>query len=65
MNDLFSPDFQPMPHWQTRAVDPVDLPRRADVVIVGSGYTGLSAALVAARGGRSVVVLDAGPIGGG
>ena len=65
MNDLFSPDFQATPHWQTGAVDPVDLPGRADVVIVGSGYTGLSAALVSARGGRSVVVLDAGPIGGG
>jgi glycine/D-amino acid oxidase-like deaminating enzyme len=34
------------------------LPREADVVIVGSGYTGLSAALTLLRHGRSVVVLD-------
>ncbi|MBS0561344.1 MAG: FAD-binding oxidoreductase [Proteobacteria bacterium] len=35
------------------------LPARADVVVVGSGYTGLVAALQTARGGRSTVVLDA------
>lgn len=34
------------------------LPRHADVVIVGSGYTGLSAALTLLRHGRSVVVLE-------
>ncbi|MDH5453751.1 MAG: FAD-binding oxidoreductase, partial [Paracoccaceae bacterium] len=31
----------------------------ADVVIVGSGYTGLNAAIETARGGRSTLVLDA------
>ncbi len=41
------------------------LPRRADLVIAGSGYTGLSAAVEAARGGMSVLVLDRGPIGAG
>ena len=34
-------------------------PARAEVVVVGSGYTGLVAALHAARDGRSTVVLDA------
>lgn len=34
-------------------------PRQADVVVIGAGFTGLSAALVLARGGRDVVVLDA------
>lgn len=46
-------------------VGPETLPARADVVVVGSGYTGLNAALVAARGGRSVVVFDAERIGHG
>ncbi|MCZ4352284.1 FAD-binding oxidoreductase [Roseovarius aestuarii] len=31
----------------------------ADVVIIGSGYTGLNAALELARGGRQVMVIDA------
>jgi glycine/D-amino acid oxidase-like deaminating enzyme len=37
---------------------------RADVAIVGGGFTGLSAALALARRGASVVVLEAGPIAG-
>ncbi len=41
------------------------LPAEADVVVVGSGLTGLSAALRLARGGRAVVVLDAGEIASG
>ena len=41
------------------------LPSRADVVIVGSGYTGLNAALECARGGRETVVLEAGTPGFG
>ncbi|WP_281019541.1 MULTISPECIES: FAD-binding oxidoreductase [unclassified Minwuia] len=36
-----------------------EMPARADVAIVGGGYTGLSAALTAARGGAKVVVFDA------
>jgi len=41
------------------------LPATTDVAIVGAGITGLVAALHLARGGRKVVVVDAGPPGHG
>ncbi len=41
------------------------LPAEADFVVVGGGYTGLSAGLSIARQGRSVVVLDSGAPGFG
>ncbi|HEY7469131.1 MAG TPA: FAD-binding oxidoreductase [Acidimicrobiia bacterium] len=42
-----------------------ELPGEADVLIVGSGLTGLSAALRLARGGKTVVVAEAGEIASG
>ena len=44
---------------------PADLPAKADVLVVGSGYTGLNAALQTSRGGRSTLVLDAEEAGWG
>lgn len=41
------------------------LPQSVDVLVVGSGYTGLNAALETARGGRTTLVLDAAPLGHG
>src|SRR5882762_6293647 len=38
---------------------------RADVCIVGAGIAGMTTAYLLARAGKSVVVLDDGPIGGG
>jgi glycine/D-amino acid oxidase-like deaminating enzyme len=38
---------------------------RADILVIGAGYTGLSAALHAAAAGRDVVVLEAGEMGEG
>ncbi len=38
---------------------------RCDVVVVGAGMAGLSVAYFLAREGRSVMVLDDGPVGGG
>jgi len=60
---LFTSDFKSTPYWWDQApLDDstnTDLPDRVDVLIVGSGYTGLHAALQTARGGMSTLVLDA------
>ncbi len=66
---LFAPDFKDQPYWWDRAPRPAPSearpPAKADVVIIGSGYTGLSAAIQTARGGRHTVVLDAEAAGWG
>ena len=41
------------------------LPRSVDVLVIGAGYTGLSAARETAAAGRSTLVLDAGDLGAG
>lgn len=56
------------PYWwevAPRMAAKVMLPGQADVVIVGSGFTGLSAALTLLRNGRSAVVLERGEPGFG
>jgi glycine/D-amino acid oxidase-like deaminating enzyme len=67
--DLFTPDFKPLPYWWDRTPPPdlgePALPARTDALIVGSGYTGLSAALQLARGGRATLVVDADAAGWG
>ena len=51
------------PYWWEAARPPenrdIALPARSEVVVIGAGYTGLSAALTLARAGREVVILDA------
>src|SRR5438309_1428655 len=44
---------------------PLDTDLHADVCVVGAGISGLTTAYLLARAGKSVVVLDDGPIGGG
>ena len=55
--------------WQvddlTMQLAPLDGDEQTDVCIVGAGICGMTTAYLLAREGRSVVVLDAGPIGGG
>ncbi len=59
-----------MPRTAWMDVRPLELPAldadcTADVCIVGAGISGLSTAYMLALEGRSVVVLDAGTVGGG
>jgi glycine/D-amino acid oxidase-like deaminating enzyme len=51
------------PPFATACEGPVD--GLADVVVIGAGFTGLSAALALGKRGASVTVVDAGRIGGG
>lgn len=57
------------PYWWEAAPRPSPetrkLPSSADVVIVGTGFTGVNAALTLSRAGRDVAALDAGVIGFG
>jgi glycine/D-amino acid oxidase-like deaminating enzyme len=66
---LFAPDYKDQPYWWERTPRPVlpamPLPARAEVAIIGSGYTGLCAAIQTARAGRRTVVLDAEDAGWG
>lgn len=67
MRDPLAPDFAPEPYWWDAVPGayggpgPADtaLPAATDLLVVGGGYAGLSAALAAARAGRSVCVVDA------
>jgi len=55
--ELTAPEFPSQPRLEGRA--------RADVCILGGGFTGLSAAIELAEAGLSVIVLEAGAVGGG
>ncbi|MFQ5984970.1 MAG: NAD(P)/FAD-dependent oxidoreductase [Alphaproteobacteria bacterium] len=64
MNDtIFAPDAKFEPYWWEAAPRPslpgVALPKSVDVAVVGSGFTGLAAALTLARAGRNVIVFEA------
>lgn len=65
---IFTEDFKTTPYWWDAAPpetcrDP--LPAETDVVIVGSGFAGLNAAIELARYGKNVVVLEANALGSG
>ena len=61
-SDLFHPDYLPEPYWWEAARPgtdhATDLPASTEVLIVGSGYAGLSAALELARNGRTATVVE-------
>ena len=66
---LFSEDFRATPFWRDDVAAPTDestsLPERVDVLVIGGGYTGMSAAATLARGGRKVAVVDSFGVGWG
>jgi glycine/D-amino acid oxidase-like deaminating enzyme len=67
---LYTEDYKNAPYWWDDAPRPnlgdnIALPATADLLVIGAGYTGLSAALETARGGRSTVVVDAEDAGWG
>ncbi|MGO1119376.1 NAD(P)/FAD-dependent oxidoreductase [Rhodovibrionaceae bacterium A322] len=66
--DFFSPEIKHSPYWWEAAApqdERGDLPAACDVVIIGSGYAGLSTALELARNGTQVLVMDAEALGYG
>jgi glycine/D-amino acid oxidase-like deaminating enzyme len=57
---------QGLPFWWAGGVassDPAELPEQADILVIGAGYTGLSAAIAAHDAGAKVTVVDAGEPG--
>ena len=71
--DHLSEQFRNAPYWHD-TIEPLtdevssapdSLPANVEVAVIGAGFTGLSAALELARGGRDVIVLDKEGPGGG
>lgn len=60
MQTIWSMTAGPRPDYRSTA-----LPSRCDVVVIGAGFTGLTAALQLVRAGSSVVVIEAGRLGDG
>jgi glycine/D-amino acid oxidase-like deaminating enzyme len=64
-----SDDFSLRPYWWDTtpppAADDIGLPASTDLLVIGSGYTGLHCALQTARAGRQTTVIDAQDLGWG
>jgi len=61
--DIFTSDFKETPYWwDAAAPEPhaeTVVPRHVDVAVIGSGYTGLHAAIQTARAGKSTIIIEA------
>jgi len=66
---IFTEGFKAQPFWWDQtprpAIDEQTLPRQVDVLIIGSGYTGLNCALETSAGGMDTLVIDAESAGWG
>lgn len=65
---MFTPDFKDRPWWWEAAPPEdarIDLPDKVDALVIGSGYTGLHAAVQTARAGRDTLVVEAEALGHG
>jgi len=68
-NSICSDDFKAQPYWWDQtprpAMEAQTLPEKTDVLVIGSGYTGLHCALQTATAGRQTTVIDAEAAGWG
>jgi glycine/D-amino acid oxidase-like deaminating enzyme len=68
-DQVFAAGYRNEPYWWDDAPRPerraTSLPGKVDVLVIGSGYTGLMAARETAKGGRSTLVVDAESVGFG
>lgn len=68
-DSIFHADFMAMPYWweayRPTAGDPIEVPKRARVAIVGGGYAGLSCGIELASAGIECCVLEANELGFG
>ena len=68
-DSLYTDDYKEASYWLEDVLDftvpNAVLPVSADVVVIGSGYTGLHAAIQTAAAGRATVIIDSGEVGQG
>ena len=69
MFNIFQDNFKEDPYWWDDAPPPKltvdEIPKKVDVVVIGSGYAGLSCAIELARAGTEILVIDRVEIGSG
>src|SRR4030088_3418306 len=58
IDHMLCPDFGPPPWTPPGPLPRRELPEQSEVVIVGAGVTGLSAAMTAAQAGRQVTAVE-------